>query len=51
MTAAAKVYQSAFDAVIQAQDWPLNRYMLRFDVTAEEGTVARVKCQWAATLK
>ena len=41
--ATAKVYQSVFDAVMQAQDWQLNRYMLRFDVTAEEGTVARVK--------
>lgn len=41
--ATAKVYQSVFDAVMQAKDWQLNRYMLRFDVTAEEGTVARVK--------
>ncbi|MNY83858.1 hypothetical protein D3C78_00010 [compost metagenome] len=41
--ATAKVYQSVFDAVMQAQDWQLNRYMLRFDITAEEGTVARVK--------
>ena len=41
--ATAKVYQSVFDAVMQAQDWQLNRYMLRFDATAEEGTVARVK--------
>ncbi len=41
--ATAKVYQSVFDAVIQAKDWQLNRYMLHFDITAEEGTVARVK--------
>ena len=41
--ATAKVYQSVFDAVMQAKDWQLNRYMLRFDITAEEGTVARVK--------
>lgn len=41
--ATAKVYQSVFDAVMQAKDWQLNRYMLHFDITAEEGTVARVK--------
>jgi Rha family phage regulatory protein len=43
VTATAEVYQSVFDAVMQGQDWQLNRYMLRFDLTAEEGTVARVK--------
>ena len=32
-----------FDAVMQGQDWQLNRYMLRFDATAEDGAVARVK--------
>lgn len=41
--ATAEVYQSVFDAVMQGQDWQLNRYMLRFDVTADEGAVARVK--------
>ncbi|MDH0901406.1 Bro-N domain-containing protein [Comamonas aquatica] len=43
LVATAQVYQSVFEAVMQAKDWQLNRYMLRFDVTAEEGTVARVK--------
>lgn len=43
LVATAEVYQSVFDAVMHAEDWQLNRYMLRFDVTAEEGTVARVK--------
>ena len=41
--ATAEVYQSVFDAVMQGQDWQLNRYMLRFDATAEDGAVARVK--------
>jgi len=41
--ATAEVYQSVFDAVMQGQDWQLNRYMLRFDATADEGAVARVK--------
>ncbi|MGE6213558.1 BRO-N domain-containing protein [Comamonas aquatica] len=43
LIATAQVYQSVFEAVMQAKDWQLNRYMLRFDVTAEDGTVARVK--------
>lgn len=43
LVATAQVYQSVFEAVMQAKDWQLNRYMLRFDVTAEDGTVARVK--------
>lgn len=43
LIATAEVYQSVFEAVMQAKDWQLNRYMLRFDVTAEDGTVARVK--------
>ena len=43
LVATAEVYQSVFDAVMHAEDWQLNRYMLRFDVTAEEGAVARVK--------
>jgi hypothetical protein len=43
VTATAEVYQSVFDAVMQGQDWQLNRYMLRFDATAEDGAVARVK--------
>ena len=41
--ATAEVYQSVFDAVMQDKDWQLNRYMLRFDATAEDGAVARVK--------
>ena len=28
---------------MQAQDWQLNRRILRFDVTAEEGTITLVK--------
>lgn len=43
LIATAQVYQSVFEAVMQGKDWQLNRYMLRFDVTAEDGTVARVK--------
>ncbi len=43
LVATAEVYQSVFDAVMQGQDWQLNRYMLRFDATAEDGAVARVK--------
>ena len=43
LVATAQVYQSVFEAVMQGKDWQLNRYMLRFDVTAEDGTVARVK--------
>lgn len=43
LIATAEVYQSVFEAVMQGKDWQLNRYMLRFDVTAEDGTVARVK--------
>nr|WP_314711368.1 Rha family transcriptional regulator [uncultured Comamonas sp.] len=43
LVATAEVYQSVFDAVTQGQDWQLNRYMLRFDATAEDGAVARVK--------
>ncbi|MBD9402112.1 Rha family transcriptional regulator [Comamonas sp. CMM02] len=41
LAATAEVYQSVFDAVMQGQDWQLNRYMLRFDATADEGAVAR----------
>lgn len=43
LAATAEVYQSVFDAVMQGQEWQLNRYMLRFDATADEGAVARVK--------
>lgn len=34
--ATAKVSQSEVDAVIQAKDWQLNRYMLHFGITAEK---------------
>lgn len=43
LLATAEVFQSVFNAVMDAKDWQLNRYMLSFDVTAQEGTVARVK--------
>lgn len=43
LAATAEVYQSVFDAVLQDQEWQLNRYMLRFDATAEDGALARVK--------
>lgn len=42
LIATSEVYQSVFDAVMQAKDWQLNRYMLSFDVE-QEGTVARTR--------
>lgn len=43
LVATAEVYQSVFDAVMQGKDWQLNRYMLRFDASAEDGAVAHIK--------
>lgn len=43
LVATTEIYQSVFDAVMQGQDWQLNRYMLRFDSSAEDGTIARIK--------
>lgn len=43
LAATTEIYQSVFDAVMQGQDWQFNRYMLRFDASAEDGSIARIK--------
>jgi len=39
----AKVYQPRLDEVIPANDWQLNSYMLRFDITEIEGARVHAK--------
>lgn len=43
LLATTHVYKTVFEAVMEGRGWQLNKYMLYFDITAEEGTVPRMQ--------